>query len=129
MLNKTNAKVALNTTIVNTKLKKELNQNNMAKKTFGENLDKAISTLEKAICYENNVLELLRAFKINHVDVTTGKLKVASFEDGVELIQDLWNKIKETALECENKEIKLDLGDSTVAGVLKIALGFIGFEL
>jgi hypothetical protein len=86
--------------------------------------------LDDLICYDENVLELLKEFRTKFVDPTTGEMVKISFAEALELIQVLWNKIKETSQECTGKPIQVEIGGEGIAPfILKTLLKALGLEL
>jgi len=51
------------------------------------------------------------------------------FKSGVELMQIVWDQVKETALECEGKEIEIELPGGVVGLIVGAALQAVGFKL
>lgn len=110
---------------ISTVKKNLFNQTNSTMNDF----QKAILTIEKAVCYQQNVLELLKQFEATYIDPVSGKFKVSDFNEGMAALQMLYDKIKETALECHGEEVALKLGDSATETILKLVLGAINFKL
>ena len=87
------------------------------------------SSLQQVECLSGNLAELLQQFRLQHIDPNTGRLAVGSFEEGVDVVQLLWDKVKETAGECYGAEIHVDFGDSIPARILEFLLLTLGFKL
>lgn len=87
-------------------------------------------TLDKLACYNANVTEFLADFNEQYVDANTGQLKPLKFDVIRDALQDLWNKIKETSLECEGKEINIQItGEGPAVFLLQAIIAGLGFEL
>jgi hypothetical protein len=86
-------------------------------------------SLENVLCFNENVNELLRQF-LDDFTTETGELKDINLNTAVGMLQALWDKIKETSLECQGKEIKVELtGDGLPIFLLKALLAGVGFRL
>lgn len=83
-------------------------------------------------CYSSNISELARDLRVKLTDPVTGQFKEVSFEFVRDTINEVVQQFKETALECEGKDIniraelnKLGLAGSLIVTVLTAA----GIEL
>lgn len=85
-------------------------------------------TLGKVECYTMNAAELIGEFSDEFVDVEGSVVKF-DFNTAVRLINLLWGKVKETARECEGKEIQVKLPDGLVGQLLAGVLGIVGIKL
>ncbi len=85
-------------------------------------------TLGKAECYTTNVAELLGQIGDEFVD-EEGNIVKFEFSTYVALINALWAKVKETASECEGKEIEVTLPSNVIGTILAAALAAVGIKL
>ena len=85
-------------------------------------------TFGKVGCYSANIAELASEINDELVVDEGGKIKI-SFFGWIKLIQVFWNKIKETAVECEGKEVEVNLPDGIIGNVVNTLLGAIGLKL
>jgi hypothetical protein len=79
-------------------------------------------------CYTTNLAELIGEVE-QEVEVTPDGKIVVDFQGVIDILQIVWNKIKETALECEDKQIEVKLPSGIVGNIIALALGAIGFKL
>ena len=86
------------------------------------------SKVGKAGCHIENVGELLQEFDADFI-TESGNVINLTAEQYFDLLQLLMNKFKETMLECEGKEVKIDFGDGPVANILEGILKTLGFDL
>ena len=93
-----------------------------------ENARSIKDVLKDASCYTGNVSELAGELSGVMVEDQDGKV-VLDFKGGVKLLQVLWDKFKETALECAGKEVRVTLPDNLTGQIIGAALGLIGFKL
>lgn len=84
--------------------------------------------LEKVNCYIGNVSELLEAFQTEFIEQDGAVVKIR-LETAKQMLQLLWDKVKEVALECEGKEIQVELPESTTGDVIRFLLNAVGFKL
>jgi hypothetical protein len=101
---------------------------------MANNADDVDKTLEQQLkdisCYAENVVEALNEFRAAFIDPETGGLVDIKFTVAIELIQQIWNKVKETSEECTGNTIDIQLqGDSPLIFVLNAVLAGIGFKL
>lgn len=79
-------------------------------------------------CYTQNLAELVGEVD-KEVEVGPDGKIILEFDGVVSLLQIVWDKVKETALECEGKTIRVKLPDGIVGNLIGLALGAIGFRL
>lgn len=83
----------------------------------------------KVECYTSNISEL--AGEINDeitVNEETNKIEI-DLNGVASLLQVFWNKVKETAQECEGKTIEVKLPAGLAGNIISAALGLVGFKL
>jgi hypothetical protein len=105
-------------------------------RTTGRNTDgtairrtvKAANIFDSIECYGSNLAELANTIDDQFV-TEEGDIVKMDVMTVFALIQVLWDKIKETALECEGKEIRVDLPSNWVGMVLNAALAAVGLKL
>jgi hypothetical protein len=68
----------------------------------------AQSTLDKSACYIGNVEELV--LDVSNKFTSGGDVIKVDFITVREFIQTIWDKVKESSLECRNTEIKVKTG-------------------
>lgn len=85
--------------------------------------------LGKAECYLANFSELAGDLNAVLVEEDGTLLTIDDYKDVVAILQVLWDKFKETALECEGKTIEVKLGNDLVSSITKAALSVAGFNL
>lgn len=89
--------------------------------------------LTGAECYTANLSEL--AAKLNKEiefieNPETGEAQIKlDFKSGMELVQIIYDQVKETALECEGKELKIKLPGGIPGLIMSAALQAVGFKL
>lgn len=93
-----------------------------------ENAKSIKDVLKDASCYTGNIAELTEEVADVMVEDQDGKV-ILDFKGGVALVQVLWDKFKETALECAGKEIQIKLPETLAGQLIGAALGLIGFRL
>lgn len=86
------------------------------------------SAVGKGGCYAVNVGELLNEVDGQFFD-DEGKFIELDFDETVKLLQIVWDKVKETAQECEGKEITVKLPQGVIGGIIAAALSVVGFKL
>lgn len=86
------------------------------------------TTIGKAGCHIENLGSLLTQLDIQFGDVTDGKIRIP-IEKVPTLVGLTWEKMKETFLECEGKELVVEFGDTVSANaietILKLILNFL----
>lgn len=87
------------------------------------------SVLGDAGCYLSNLAELAEELKDVAVEDDGTVIKIDEPQDVVKILQVLWDKFKETAKECEGKEITVSLPGTLVGGAVSAILAFLGFKL
>lgn len=88
------------------------------------------STLESLACYNENINELIKEFVAKYIDPTTGQFVNVDFNTGVQIVQTLWDKVKETSLECTGSELDINLdGDGLALLLIRTLLSAIGFKI
>jgi hypothetical protein len=87
------------------------------------------SVLGDAGCYLGNLAELAEELSAVAVEDDGSVIKIDEPQDVVKILQVLWNKFKETAQECEGKEITVSLPSTLIGGAVSAILGFLGFKL
>jgi len=87
------------------------------------------SVLGDAGCYLSNLAELATELSDVAVEDDGSVIKIDEPQDVIKILQVLWNKFKETAQECEGKEITVSLPSTLVGGAVSAVLGFLGFKL
>lgn len=105
-------------------------------RTTGRNFDgtairrsvKAANIFDSIECYGSNLAELANTIDDQFV-TEEGDIVKMDVTTVFALIQVLWDKLKETALECEGKEIKVELPNNWVGMALNAALAALGFKL
>lgn len=85
--------------------------------------------LGKGECYLANFAELAADLKEVAVEQDGSVIKIEGPQEVVAIVQVLWDKFKETALECEGKTIEVKLPGSWTGMILAAALNAIGFKL
>lgn len=85
-------------------------------------------TIQKIECYVTNVSEFLQEFEIKFIEQDGNVVKV-DFATAVEMLQSLWDKVKETSLECEGKTIEVELPDGLTGTIIELLLAVIKFRL
>ena len=89
--------------------------------------------LQDTECYAANLAELAKKLDKEikfKEDKETGESTIEmDFKTGVKLVQLVWDQVKETAKECENKDIKVQLPGGVFGLVMGAALQAIGFKL
>ena len=82
----------------------------------------------KSECYLSNLSEL--AAELDEVIVEDdGSIIEFNVQGVVATAQVLWDKFKETAMECENREIRVKLPGGLVGTIISASLAAIGFRL
>ena len=84
---------------------------------------------KKVECYTANVAELADEVEDMLFEENTEGVVVLDFTGVKNLLQILWNKIKETAFECEGKRIEVRLPEGLVGTIIAAALAAVGFKL
>jgi len=89
--------------------------------------------LQDTECYAANLAELAKKldkeieFEKNE---ETGEMNIKlDFKSGVDLLQIVWDQVKETAKECEGKDIKVKLPSGIAGLIAGAALQALGFKL
>lgn len=82
------------------------------------------STFGQAGCHIENIGELLQQFDAEYVNID-GKVIKLTGEQALHLLSDLFNKFRETMLECEDKTIEIEFGDSATANLLEQLVKFV----
>lgn len=85
-------------------------------------------SLASASCYTGNLSELADEVSDVLVEDVDGKI-ILDFDGGVQLLQVVWDKVKETALECADKKIEVKLPDGLLGSLVAAALSLVGFRL
>ncbi len=84
--------------------------------------------LSGAECYLGNLEEL--AGELDEVLVEDEEGQIVLTFDGVKsVVQVVWDKVKETVLECQGKEIVVKLPEGLVGNLLAATLQLLGFKL
>lgn len=78
-------------------------------------------------CYTMNIAEL--ANELDEFVKDDGSTVELDFQTTIRLIQTVWDKIKETANECEGKELKVTLPDGLPGLLLQALLAGVGLKL
>ena len=84
--------------------------------------------LADANCYIGNLNELLADLGDVLVEDEDGVVRV-DFADAVKLIQVVWDAVKETSLECADKEIVVKLPEGLPGQLVAALLAIIGIKL
>ena len=84
--------------------------------------------LGKSTCYLGNLEELSAELDDVLVEDVDGKIKLG-FQGTVAVINAVWAKVKETAMECEGKEIVVDLPGGWPGLLISGALQAAGIKL
>ena len=83
--------------------------------------------IQKVECYVTNVSELLQAFEENYIE-ENNTIKI-NLETLLSILQMLWDKTKETSIECEGKELIVDMPDGVAGSIFKVVLDLLKFKL
>lgn len=83
----------------------------------------------KSECYLSNLSELAGELKEVAVELDGSIIKIDSYQDVVIILQVLWDKFKETAKECEGKDIEVKLPSGLTGVILQAAMAAVGFKL
>jgi len=76
------------------------------------------TTIGKAGCHIENVGQLLEQLDVQFGDTTDGKIHIP-IEKVPTLVGLTWDKLKETFLECEGKELVIEFGDTPTMNLLE----------
>ena len=82
----------------------------------------------KVECYTSNIAELAGEIEDNLVE-ESGEKVVLDFSGWIQLFQIFWDKIKETALECEGKKVSVKLPPGVIGQIIGAAISFVGLRL
>ena len=85
-------------------------------------------SLGTAACYIGNLSELADEVSDVLVEDDGGKI-VLDFTGAIRLLQAVWDKLKETASECADREIEVKLPAGLVGQLIAAALTLVGFRL
>lgn len=84
---------------------------------------------QKIECYTANIAELADEIEDELFEENDTGVVTLDFDAFKGLLQVVWNKVKETAFECENKRIEVKLPSGWVGTLIGAALSAIGFKL
>lgn len=82
-----------------------------------------------AECYLGNMAELAANLQEVLVEEDGSTIKIDNYQEVVAILQVLWNAFKETAQECEGKNIEVKFGKDLMGTIITAALSVLGFEL
>lgn len=79
-------------------------------------------------CYTQNIAELANEMDDQFINEDNDFVEI-DVMTVFQILQTVWDQVKETALECEGKEIKVKLPDNWIGMVLRAALSAVGLSL
>ena len=80
-------------------------------------------------CYSANLAEFAKELREKLIDPNTDGFKPVNIEFAVATIQTSYNKLQETLLECEGKDLDIKLPDGAAGAIIKLLLEVLGITL
>ncbi len=80
-------------------------------------------------CYSANLAEFAKEIREKLIDPTTDRFKPVTLEFTVTVIQTAYDKMQETLMECEGREVVINLPEGAAGTLISLLLQVLGIKL